>query len=81
MTRPLSRPKPMRELERTNALLRDKNAERQRIEAELRQSERNLQTIIDTIPTHVVRYRGDGVPDFVNQTLREFVVQVSGSTG
>jgi len=52
----------MRELERTNALLRDKNAERQRIEAELRQSERNLQTIIDTIqPTSCV-IRGDGVP-------------------
>jgi PAS domain S-box-containing protein len=63
----------VRELERTNALLRDENAERQRAEAELRQSEKNLQTIIDAIPAHVVRYRADGAPDFVNQTLREFV--------
>jgi PAS domain S-box-containing protein len=62
-----------RELERTNALLRDENAERQRAEADLRQSEKNLQTIIDTIPALVIRYRSDGTADFMNQTLREFI--------
>jgi len=71
----------VRELERTNALLRDENAERQRAEAELRESEQNLQTIIDTIPAHVVRYRADGAPDFVNQTLREFVGPAVGLDG
>jgi K+-sensing histidine kinase KdpD len=63
----------VRELERTNALLRDENAERQRAEAALRRSEKNLQTIIETIPAYVVRYQADGTPDFLNQTLREFV--------
>jgi PAS domain S-box-containing protein len=62
-----------RELERMNASLRDENAERQRAEAELRQSEKNLQTIVNTIPAYVARYRADGTPDFVNQTLREFL--------
>jgi PAS domain S-box-containing protein len=63
----------VRELERTNASLRAENAERQRAEAALRQSEKDLQTIIETIPAFVVRYRADGTPDFVNQTLRELV--------
>jgi PAS domain S-box-containing protein len=63
----------VRELESANTLLSAKNLGGQRAEAELRQSEQNLQTIIDTIPAHVVRYRADGAPDFVNQTLREFV--------
>jgi PAS domain S-box-containing protein len=63
----------VRDLERANASLRDENAERQRAEAALRESEKTLQTIIDTIPADVVRYRADGTPDFVNQTLREFV--------
>jgi PAS domain S-box-containing protein len=63
----------VRELERTNALLRDENTERQRAEAALRQSEKNLQTIIETIPAYVVRYQADGTPDFLNQTLRDFV--------
>src|ERR1700752_2526368 len=49
----------VRELEKANALLR--------------QSEKSLQTIIDTIPALVVRYRADGDPDFMNQTMRELV--------
>jgi PAS domain S-box-containing protein len=71
----------VRELERTNALLRDENAERQRAEAALRAGERSLQTIIDTIPAHVVRYRTDGTVDFMNQTLREFVGLAAGQAG
>jgi PAS domain S-box-containing protein len=71
----------VRELERTNALLRDENAERQRAETALRESEKSLQTIIDTIPAHVVRYRADGVPDFMNQTLREFLGPHAGLAG
>jgi PAS domain S-box-containing protein len=63
----------VRDLERANASLRDENAERQRAEAALRESEKNLQTIIDTIPAHVARYRADGTPDLVNRTLREFL--------
>jgi PAS domain S-box-containing protein len=47
--------------------------DRKRAEAALRESEKNLQTIIDTIPGYVVRYRPDGTADFVNQTLRKFV--------
>jgi PAS domain S-box-containing protein len=47
--------------------------DQKRAEAALRKNERNLQTIIDTIPGYVVRYRPDGTTDFVNQTLREFV--------
>jgi PAS domain-containing protein len=39
-------------------------------EQALRESEKSLQTIIDTIPTHVARYHADGTPDFVNQTFR-----------
>jgi PAS domain S-box-containing protein len=39
----------------------------------LRESERKLQMIIDTIPAHVVRYRPDGAADFMNQTFSEFV--------
>jgi PAS domain S-box-containing protein len=61
------------ELERTNSLLRDENAERQRIETKLRQSEKSLQTIIDTIPAHVVRYRADGTSEFINQTFSKFI--------
>ena len=29
----------------------------------------SLQTIINTIPAHVVRYRADGTPEFINQTF------------
>jgi PAS domain S-box-containing protein len=47
--------------------------ELKRAEAALRESERSLQTIIDTIPALVVRYRADGTADFMNQTTREFV--------
>ena len=39
----------------------------------LRASEQKLPTIIDTIPAHVVRYRPDGIADFINQTFSEFV--------
>jgi PAS domain S-box-containing protein len=63
----------LHEVESVNASLREENAHRQRAEAELRRSEKNLRTIIDTIPAYVARYRADGTPDFVNQTLREFV--------
>ncbi|MEN3352605.1 MAG: hypothetical protein V7640_763, partial [Betaproteobacteria bacterium] len=63
----------VRELERTNTLLRNENAERQRIETKLRQSEKSLQTLIDTIPAHVVRYLADGTPEFINQTFSKFV--------
>jgi PAS domain S-box-containing protein len=44
-----------------------------RAQEALRESEQNLQTIIDTIPALVVRYRADGTADFMNQTTREFV--------
>ena len=47
--------------------------ERKRAEEALRASEQKLQTIIDTIPAHVVRYRPDGIADFMNQTFSEFV--------
>jgi PAS domain S-box-containing protein len=47
--------------------------DQKRAEAALRESEKNLQTIIDTIPAHVVRWRADGTPDFMNQTLRRFL--------
>src|SRR4051812_46024489 len=39
----------------------------------LRESEENLRIIVDTIPAHVVRYRPDGIADFMNQTFSEFV--------
>ncbi|MET4482669.1 PAS domain-containing protein [Bradyrhizobium sp. F1.13.3] len=39
----------------------------------LRESEQNLRMIIDTIPAHVVRYRPDGLADFMNQTFSDFV--------
>jgi PAS domain S-box-containing protein len=42
-------------------------------EQALRESKQNLQTIIDTIPAHVVRYRPDGIADFMNQTFSEFI--------
>ncbi|QIG98115.1 PAS domain-containing protein [Bradyrhizobium sp. 6(2017)] len=42
-------------------------------EQALRQGEYKLRQIIDTIPTHVVRYQPDGTADFMNQTFREFV--------
>jgi PAS domain S-box-containing protein len=47
--------------------------ELKRAEVALRESEKSLQTIIDTIPAHVTRYRADGTRDFINQTMREFV--------
>src|SRR5882757_1998274 len=47
--------------------------DRKRAEQALRESEQNLQIIIDTIPAHVVRYRADGAADFMNQTISEFV--------
>ena len=43
------------ELERVYASLQTENADRRRAEAELRRSERALQTIIDTIPAYVAR--------------------------
>jgi len=47
--------------------------ERKCAEQALRESEHKLRQIIDTIPAHVVRYRPDGVADFMNQTFSEFV--------
>jgi PAS domain S-box-containing protein len=47
--------------------------ERKRAEEALRESEYKLRQIIDTIPAHVVRYRPDGVADFMNKTFGEFV--------
>jgi PAS domain S-box-containing protein len=44
-----------------------------RAQEALRESQKSLQTIIDTIPALVVRYRADGTADFMNQTTREFV--------
>ena len=63
----------VRELKGVETSLRAENADRQRAEAELRWTERNLQTIIDTIPAYVASYRPDGTPDFMNQTLRDMV--------
>ncbi|RXT37818.1 hypothetical protein B5V03_31715 [Bradyrhizobium betae] len=47
--------------------------EHKRAEQALRESEHKLRQIIDTIPAHVVRYRPDGIADFMNQTFSEFV--------
>jgi PAS domain S-box-containing protein len=47
--------------------------ERTRAADALRESEHKLRQIIDTIPTHVVRYQPDGAADFMNQTFCEFV--------
>jgi PAS domain S-box-containing protein len=47
--------------------------ERKRAEQVQRESEYKLRQIIDTIPTHVVRYQPDGTADFMNQTFSEFV--------
>jgi PAS domain S-box-containing protein len=60
-------------LEVTNDALRIENVERKCAEKALRESEHKLRQIIDTIPTHVVRYQPDGAADFINQTFREFV--------
>jgi PAS domain S-box-containing protein len=46
--------------------------DRKRAEQALRESEKSLQTIIDTIPAYVSRFRADGTPDFLNQTFRKF---------
>jgi PAS domain S-box-containing protein len=60
-------------LEVTNEALRIENVERKRAGQALRESEYKLRQIIDTIPTHVVRYQPDGAADFMNQTFSEFV--------
>jgi PAS domain S-box-containing protein len=60
-------------LEVTNEALRIESVERKCAEQALRESESKLRQIIDTIPAHVVRYRSDGVADFMNQTFSEFV--------
>src|SRR6202008_1021267 len=46
--------------------------ERERLRQLERQAQRELQVTIDTIPALVVRYRGDGSPEFVNQTWRTY---------
>jgi PAS domain S-box-containing protein len=60
-------------LEVTNDALRVENVERKCAEQALRESEHKLRQIIDTIPTHVVRYQPDGAADFINQTFIDFV--------
>ena len=60
------------ELERVNEALRDENIERKRTEKKLREAERELQLIIDTIPSMVVRARPDGKTDFVNRPWVEY---------
>jgi PAS domain S-box-containing protein len=46
--------------------------DRERLRQLERQTERELQVTIDTIPALVARYRRDGSPDFVNQTWRTY---------
>jgi PAS domain S-box-containing protein len=46
--------------------------ERDRLRQLERQAERELQVTIDTIPALVVRYRGDGSAEYVNQTWRTY---------
>ncbi len=60
-------------LEVTNDALRIENGERKCAEQALWESEYKLRQIIDTIPSHVVRYQPDGAADFMNQTFSEFV--------
>jgi PAS domain S-box-containing protein len=46
--------------------------QRERLRQLERQAERELQVTIDTIPAIVVRYRRDGLAEFVNQTWRTY---------
>ena len=46
--------------------------ERDRLRQLERQAERELQVTIDTLPALVVRYRGDGSAEYVNQTWRTY---------
>jgi K+-sensing histidine kinase KdpD len=62
----------VRELERANASLRAENADRQRIEAQLAETQRELQQTIDMIPGIVTCYRPDGERDFVNKPWRDY---------
>jgi PAS domain S-box-containing protein len=62
----------VRELEILNTSLKTENAERIRAEQTVRQAERQLQEMIDTIPAIAARYRPDGSLDFVNQTWRTY---------
>jgi PAS domain S-box-containing protein len=59
-------------VEKLNKSLQAENVERLRAERRARQAERELRVTIDTIPAIVTRYRGDGSPDFVNQTWRTY---------
>jgi PAS domain S-box-containing protein len=60
------------ELEKANGSLRAENAERQRAEEKLAETQREIQATIDTIPVLASRYRTDGTTDFVNQTWRNY---------
>jgi PAS domain S-box-containing protein len=69
----------VRELQELNESLSGENAERQRVEAELRRSEahladtqRELQQTIDMIPGIVTCYGPDGERDFVNKPWRDY---------
>jgi K+-sensing histidine kinase KdpD len=59
----------VQQLESLNKSLQIENAERKRAEESIRQTERELQITIDTIPALAARYRADG---FVNQTWRTY---------
>jgi PAS domain S-box-containing protein len=61
----------VRELERTNVSLRDENAERQRAEVALRESEYSLRRIIETVPALLWSSAPDGELTDVNQRVLE----------
>ena len=62
----------MDELERVNRVLHSENAERERVEQQLRRAEQELRTIVDTIPAGVVTFRRDGSPEFFNRFWRSY---------
>jgi PAS domain S-box-containing protein len=62
----------VQQLEKLNKSLQIENAERRRAEQSIRQTERELQVTIDTIPALAASYRSDGSLDFVNQTWRTY---------